>query len=515
MKLVTADQMREMDRQAIENYGVIGRVLMENAGRGAAQLLHQRYFSLYPGPLLILCGKGNNGGDGYVMARHLQLWGWQVQVLVLAARSALTGDAAANLDILINSGHAVFFATDSGELDAVLKALPPFRCLVDGLFGNGMNAPARGHYLEAIRWMNRQSVPVAAIDMPSGIDATRGVVLGEAVQADCSFSFAYAKIGQVSSPACHWGGVLEIVDIGMPATLMAQVEDELALVEQEEARVLWPQRVADSHKGHCGHALIAAGSSGKGGAALMCAEACVAAGSGLTTLVTPSAVQAQLVGQIAEVMSESCGEQWGEGSEQVEKLIAESQGKSVLALGPGLGQGEGVRELVARLASACSGPLVIDADGLNALAGQCEILLSRSPATTVVTPHPGEMARLTGMTVEQIQADRVQVALDFSRRYQLVVLLKGARTVIAEPSGRVRINSSGNPGMASGGMGDVLTGVIAALVAQGLSLFDAATLGAYLHGRAADLCARAIGPAGYTARQVTRNLPRVIAELQP
>ncbi len=513
MKLVTAAQMREMDRCAIETYGVPAMVLMENAGRSAAEIIHTRYHTRshtqYSGtPLnraLIFSGRGNNGGDGYVITRHLQLRGWEVQVVVLARAEDLEGSAAANLKILQCAGVDIAFAPDSAELDLILPALPCRDILiVDAMFGNGLTSAIRGHYLKALHWINAAAAMVAAVDMPSGVDATSGEILGEAVKADCSISFACAKVGQVSAPACNVGGTLYVADIGMPKMLRDSVADTLLFIDGAEAQRLLPPRRFDAHKGDCGHSLIVAGTPGAGGAAQMAAEACVRSGSGLVTLVTHVAVQQSIAGHIPEVMTRGASDA-GWSVEILPELERLWQERNVVAVGPGLGLGEGCTSMVRELVLRCPLTLVLDADGLNAVAGAPEIFKQR-PGATVVTPHPGEMARLCGCSVAQVQAERIRTAQEFAALCGVIVVLKGARTVVADPYGAVRINSSGNPGMASGGMGDVLTGVITAFIAQGLAPLDAATLGVYLHGSAADLCAEQYGSAGYTATGVAKML---------
>ncbi len=527
MKLLTAQQMRELDRCAIEDYAVPGVALMENAGCAAAQIIADRYAHLPEKTILIVAGKGNNGGDGYVIARHLENKGWQAHVLVLASRQDIHGDAAVNLTILENvlkKSHppnhlpasqvsTIHYAPTSAEIDAALQQLPTVAVVADAIFGNGLNTAVRGHYLHAIEQINNLTAPVVAIDLPSGIDATTGAVFGCAVRADCSISFACAKLGQVSYPASDYCGELYVVDIGIPRAVQETISDNYVLVEAKQAQQLLPLRPSAGHKGTFGHVLVVAGCAGKSGAAQMCASACLRSGCGLTTLATVAEVQAQVAGSVPEIMTEVLAQQDGclavAAYSDVHELL---QDKTVLALGPGLGQSAGVTELVARLIVDCHLPLVLDADGLNALQGKTEMLAQRTGAT-VVTPHPGEMARLTGLSVAQIQDDRCGIAAKFASLWQSVVVLKGARTVIAAPDGRVWINNTGNSGMGSGGMGDILTGVVAGLLAGGLASglepFSAAALGVYLHGAAGDNCQKLFGGAGYLASDLLPQLPVV------
>lgn len=509
MKLFTTEQMRELDRCAIEDYAVPAMVLMENAGRAAAEVIDCRYRSRCPGPLLVVAGRGNNGGDGFVAARHLQASGWQVHVLVLAERSMIRGEAAVNLEVLEKSRCAITFAANDAEVTQFLDGLPTLRLVVDAIFGNGLSTPLQGHYLYAVRCLNAMQLPIAAIDMPSGVDASSGQILGDAIMADCSITFAFPKLGQVSYPAQARGGELFVAKIGMPACLMNTVETPYALVDEEQARLLLPVRPADGHKGTFGHVLVIGGSTGKSGAARLCATASLRSGCGLVTLATPLTVQQQLAAALCEVMSVPLAEvDGGLALGSLDDITALWEGKAVVALGPGLGQHPQTRQLTQKIASACPLPLVLDADALNALV-EVLPLLHRGTQQIVITPHPGEMSRLTGLSIETIQQDRCRIAGRFAEQWQVVVVLKGARTVIAAPDGRIWLNSSGNSGMGSAGMGDVLTGVIAAWLAQGLDPFSAAVLGVYLHGKAADRCAVVDGSAGYLATDVLRQLPAV------
>ncbi len=506
MKLYTAEQMRDLDRQAIDILGIPGVALMENAGRGAADLLRERFEPLRPGPVLVLAGKGNNGGDGYVMARHLANHAWNVVTVVLADREAVSGDAAINLEVLVRSGGQIHFCPDATSLSDTLATQKP-RLLVDALFGTGLSSQVAGHYAQAIDWVNESGLPVFSVDIPSGVDATTGKMLGRAVKAQVTATFAGAKLGQVLYPACDHVGELLVLDIGIPEAVVPK-DTGAVLAEAAEVVSLFPARPSTGHKGTFGHLLIVAGSSGKSGAAAMAAEGGLRAGSGLVTVGCPTSVHSVLETKLTEAMTAALPEMDGalslQAMEDLERLLEQKQ---ALAIGPGLGLGEEVSALVRRVVRSCSVSVVVDADGLNALAGNLEVLLDRPRGTAVLTPHPGEMARLLGTSVKAIEEDRIGVARDFALRYGVVLLLKGARTLVATPEGRLFVNSSGNPGLASGGMGDVLTGLIGGLLAQGLNPADAAVLGAYWHGRAADDLCAGQGNAGMIATDVLRQLP--------
>lgn len=514
MKVLSAEQMRELDRETIEEIGIPGAVLMENAGRGAAESIVARFADLFPGPVLVLAGKGNNGGDGYVIARCLQQRGWRVQTVVLCEHAAVAGDARRNLDILLKLGGEVVFAPDEGRLAAALAKREASRLLVDALFGTGLGSAVRGHYAFAVNWLNRHPAPVAAVDIPSGLDAGNGQVLGCCVEADLTLTFAQPKIGQVVFPGAGYVGELKTVDIGIPAGLLEKVAPAQIWVDAAEARRMLPSRPTDGHKGTFGHLLVIGGSTGKSGAAALSADGAVRAGAGLVTVGCPVGIHPVLEVKLTEPMTVPLTEVDGGLSLQAMAAIAALwEGKQALALGPGLGRGEETLALVRCLVRSCSRPMVIDADGLNALAEHCEILAERAPGSTVLTPHPGEMSRLAGVAIDEIQRDRVGFSRAFAHRHQVVLVLKGARTLTAAPDGRVFINSTGNPGMAAGGMGDVLTGLIGGLLGQGMAPAEAAALGVYLHGRAADRVASRQGCAGLTASEVLREIPAARLEL--
>ncbi|MBW2688741.1 MAG: NAD(P)H-hydrate dehydratase [Deltaproteobacteria bacterium] len=508
MKALTAAQMREVDRRTIDEIGIPGVVLMENAGRGVAEEIIQRFSPTCAPSALILAGKGNNGGDGYVIARHLMNKGWDVKTLVLAEREAIKGDAAVNLFALEKCGGQIDFVSDNDTLKTSFAAVNKIAVLVDALFGTGLTKPAQGLYLQAIEWLNRQTSPVVAVDISSGVDASTGQVLGTAVNADLTVSFAFAKIGQVSYPGAGLAGELVVVDIGVPEQIAGQTSADCLLTDAAEGKSLLPVRSQDGHKGTFGHLLVVAGSTGKGGAAVMAAESGLRGGAGLVTLACPQSAQPILASQLTEVMTVPLVDFKGELSLQaLDALQALTGGKQALAIGPGLGLGEEVGGLIRRLVQDSDLPMVIDADGLTALCGHMHILERQAERQLVLTPHPGEMARLTGLSIAEVQADRFTVARDFAVRHRVVLILKGARTLIASPAGRVHVNSSGHAGLASGGMGDVLTGLVGSLLAQGLAAPEAATLGVYLHGLAADRLLPTFGDAGLLATDVMYELP--------
>jgi len=512
MNLLTAAQMRELDQIAIADWNVPGVVLMENAGKATVDQIEDYYDDLCPGPVLILAGKGNNGGDGYVIARHLLNRGWEVMTIVLAAADAVSGDARVNLDILLKSEAEVYFVTEEEHLDALLQE-GESAVVVDALFGTGLSSNVSGLYAKAVNWLNSSAAEVVAVDIPSGIDATTGQVLGVAVAADLTVTFAAAKVGQVVYPAAEYVGDLVVADIGIPRQLSDQLTVDHLFIDYAAAQVLLPVRPASGHKGTFGHLLLVAGSTGKSGAATLAAEGGLRSGAGLVTLAGPAHLNPIFEVKLTEVMTVPLPEIDGMVSQQaIADIELLWRDKSALAIGPGLGIGEEIGGFVRRLIRDCPLPLVIDADGLNALAGHLDVLRERTEPT-VLTPHPGEMSRLLGCSVAEIETDRVSVARAFAREYGVVLVLKGARTVVAEPEGVVFVNGSGNPALASGGTGDVLTGLIGGLIGQQTTAVAAALLGVYLHGRAADRLFESQGQAGILASDLLAELPAAREEL--
>ena len=511
MKVVSGSVMQQLDRQAIDQWGVPGLTLMENAGRGCATLIHDRYGFGERRRAVVVAGKGNNGGDGFVIARYLREWGWEVTVFLLARRSEVGGDAAANLHRL--DAGMVVECPGPGELAGLGATLREATVLIDALLGTGLANPVLGAYAEAIELLNDASRPVVAVDIPSGIDAGSGRVLGAAVRADLTVTFALAKLGQVLYPGAGYTGHVEVIAIGIPEPVLAAAPG-CTFLDVRAVRPLLRRRERTAHKGSYGHCLILAGSPGKTGAAAMAANSAVRAGAGLVTLAVPELLNPILEVKTTEAMTLPLPD-GGAGylGEAAAAAVQESlAGKSAVAIGPGIGRQPATVRLVRRLVAEIGMPLVVDADGLNALAEELDVLLNR-PAPTILTPHPGEMARLAGTPVASIEADRIAAAREFAARYRVHLVLKGARTIIATPDGEVAINGSGNPGMASGGMGDVLTGVLAALLAQGYDPFSACRLGVFLHGLAADLVAEEQGEIGIAATDVQERLPHAFRTL--
>ncbi|MBI9076734.1 MAG: NAD(P)H-hydrate dehydratase [Desulfatibacillum sp.] len=509
MYLVTAEEMREMDRRTIEEFGIPGRVLMENAGRGATDILCSHVQDIRKKRVAVVCGKGNNGGDGFVIARCLADRGVHVVVFLLAQARELQGDAKANLDLIRKMGLPL---VEIADLDTFLEkrtSMQIYDVWVDAILGTGLSSPVTGLYGDVIQYINYTTGFVFAVDIASGLFADTGQC-GMCIKADATAAFGFAKVGQAVMPGAGLTGELHVVDIGIPKSVAKNVGAKHRLVSP---RLLGPALIRPDHihKGDLGHLLVVAGSPGKTGAAAMAAMSAMRAGTGLVTLAGPKTLCPIFEGQVIEAMTAPLAEtQDGSVAENaldaIYKLLA---GKTALAIGPGLGTHDETGKVVEALILGCPVPLIADADALNLIAEDPNILKkARSPI--VLTPHPGEMARLAKTSTGEIQQDRMGWARKFAMEFKVHLVLKGARTIVAHPDGMVCINPTGNPGMASGGMGDVLTGLIGGFLSQGLGPERSARLGVYVHGAAADLLAKNVAPVGYLATDVMNSVPRAL-----
>lgn len=514
MYLVTAKEMQQMDHNTIESFGVPGRVLMENAARGATRFFLERFPDMVRKRIGVMAGRGNNGGDGFVMARYLFQQGARVSVYLLSETGKVKGDAAANLALLDKLGVPVVELPDEDAFAARKTELAHQDLWIDAILGTGLNSEVKGRFKTVIDYLNDSGKPIFAVDIPSGLHSDTGQPLGVCVRAAATATFALPKIGHIVYPGAEFTGDLRVIDIGIPPDVAEKVGPRQAIVTPGQIRLDLGNRLPEAHKGTTGHLLVLAGSPGKSGAAAMTAMSALRAGAGLVTLCVPKSLNAIMEGHVLEAMTHPLPET-GAGilDETVFKTIYDLfAGKQCVAIGPGLGTAAQTGSLARRLIAERRTTMVIDADGLNHLAGHTDILNSAQPPL-VLTPHPGEMARLTHLSTSDIQKDRVGVARQFAVEWKAYVVLKGARTVIAYPNGLVDVNPTGNPGMASGGMGDVLTGVIAGLIAQGRPPESAARAGVYLHGAAADRLVRKMGPFGYLASDVMAALPKEIRRL--
>lgn len=507
--LVTAEEMREIDRLTIETFGVPGFALMERAARGAFDVVQEQLGPVRGQQMVVVAGRGNNGGDGLVLSAFARESGADVHVCLIPQPEQLRGDARRAWERAMQAGVPI---TDRVTAKQVESYVAKADIVVDALFGTGLNAPLSGEYQAIVNNINASGRPVVALDIPSGLDANRGIPLGVAVKATLTATFGFPKLGQAIYPGVDYVGTLRVVDIGLRPEAVRQVMPRSYLAERQDFFGLLSPRRPDCHKGHFGHVVVIGGSKGRTGAALLASEACVRSGAGLTTLAGPASLNAILAGYRPEVMTRALPDRDGALVFDPNALRDIVAGKTVMVAGPGMGTDADAFEIVKFLLTEVGLPAVYDADALTCIARQPELLL-RARITPVLTPHPGEMARLVGGRTSDVQNDRPGVARSFAREFRSVVVLKGARTLIAAPDGSLWVNPTGNPGMASGGMGDVLAGVVGALLGQGLDPVDAARLGVYVHGAAGDALARAFAPFGYLASEVGREVARVLGEL--
>ncbi len=517
MDILTGGQMRRVDRHAIEELGIPGLDLMEAAGAGVATALREDFPDLADRPLLVLCGKGNNGGDGLVAARVLKEQGFAPQVLLFAEPGDLKGDAAASYRAARERDVSILSLTDTDVLSD-LEALQDKRTiLLDCLLGTGIRGGVRGLLAKVVERINRSKAEVVAVDLPSGLDADSLAVTGEPVKADRTYTLCRPKLPLASDPAASFAGAWRVIPIGIPRRSVQSVHPKFQWLTDSVASYL-PARHPGAHKGTFGHLLAVTGSRGKGGASVLLGRAALRTGTGLCTLAVPASLRPEVAVQQPELMTEPLPEDAGGrlNREAVGAVLSLAQRKQALAVGPGLGAGGELTGMILDLAGSCLLPLVLDADGLNALSRSrkgAEELKDRK-ATTILTPHPKEAARLLQEEVPTILADRLAAARELSDRSGSIVVLKGKNTIMAEPSGRTAFNSTGNPGMATAGTGDALTGMIGGFLACGLDSWPAAVLGVYVHGAAGDIAAEKVGGDGMIASDLIQAIPRAIRNLR-
>jgi NAD(P)H-hydrate epimerase len=514
MILVTANEMQAMDRQAIEDFGIPGMVLMENAGRGATRFLLQQFPDIENKKVAVIAGRGNNGGDGFVIARYLKQKGIRVQVYLLAVRDRVQGDALANLKLLKALEVPVVEIPDEASFSKIKSEMHGLDLWIDAILGTGLKSDVKGYFKTIIDYINKLNKPVFAVDVPSGLNSDTGQPCGTCICAAATATFAFAKTGHMVYPGADYIGNLKIVDIGIPPHIAAAVGPRHFLSTAQLIRSHLIPRPADAHKGSTGHLLVIAGSIGKTGAAALTSMSALRTGAGLVTLGVAESLNAALEGRMLEAMTAPLPESGSGvlGESAFNAIQQELPGKRCLALGPGLGQAAETKKLICKIIRQSEIPVVVDADGLNNLAGELKHF-KKASAPIILTPHPGEMARLLDTRVSKVQQNRIKCAREFSVQYNVHVVLKGARTIIAHPDGRVFINPTGNAGMASGGMGDVLTGVIAGLIVQGLTPEAACHAGVYLHGAAADSLVEDMGPYGFLAGDVMKTIPGEIKKI--
>ena len=516
-RLVTAVQMQELDHRATAGHGIPGLTLMENAGRGVVESMEKHLGSLAGTRPLVVCGKGNNGGDGFVVTRLLLAKKAKPDCVLLGRAADVTGDALTNYQRLADSGFAVREVSSRADMEPLFQNR---KVIVDAIFGTGLTRAPSGLTAEAIKLTNSSGAYVVAIDLPSGLHSDTGATYDPCVLADLTVTMALPKLGLWLYPGRGLAGAIEVVDIGMPSPevlspkskVQSPEPDQTWLLDAEHIRAILPRRRPDGNKGSFGRALLIAGSRGFSGAAILAGRAAVRSGCGIVHLAVPEGIVAVVALAVVEAVKSALAqtEDAALSPAALESLLDMSAEAQSVAIGPGIGTDRRTQELELDFLAEVEKPTVIDADGINNLKGHIS-LLSRAKAQLVLTPHPGEFARLTGLKPADINADRVGASRKFATDRKVVLVLKGASTVIANPDGRVFINPTGNSGLATGGTGDVLTGLIAGLMAQGMPPLDAACAGVFLHGLAADIAVQSLTEYCLAAGDLPDFLPQAFA----
>lgn len=514
MKLLRADEMKEIDRRASSEYLIPSIVLMENAGLRTTEKIVELLGGVCGREIIILVGRGNNGGDGLVIARHLLNAGAQVDVFMCANASQLSGDARINYEIFTKMSGSIYPLQQEADLQRFIMSLIKTDMVVDAVYGIGFRGSLGEFEAQLAKLVNQSKSLVLAVDIPSGLEADTGRVNGEVFKADHTVTFALPKLGMILGKGREYVGQLTVANISIPKALLEDERLKLQMITEEMIKTHFKPRVLETHKGSYGHALIIGGSSGMSGAAVMTSWAALRCGAGLVTLAMPEKIMAaaQLV---PEVMSRGLpstpeGAISSEACPMIENLLGTA---AACAIGPGLSRYKDGNEIVRTVLEKAGIPVLIDADGLNALQADIGILKDRQ-VPVVITPHPGEMSRLTNLSVAEIQHERIETSRYYAREWGVTIVLKGNNTIIAHPSGQVYVNTTGNPGMATAGSGDVLSGIITGLIAQGLKPTDAAVAGVFLHGQAGDTAAIHLGQRALTATDLIHNMGRVINELE-
>lgn len=506
MKIATREQVRKIDRSTIEDYKIPGLVLMENAGRSVTELITKNYPNVHN--IAIFCGTGNNGGDGFVIARHLISKGFNTTTFICGDEQKYRGDALLNYKSLKNIGTKIL----------ILKEKPPhnLECdlIVDSIFGTGLDREVEGFYKHIIEFLNSCSAPILSVDIPSGLDANSGRLLGCCIKANTTVTFALPKIGTVIYPGVEYCGDLYVSNITTPGNLEDSIN--LELITAYDIRPLIHTRNKDTHKGTYGHLFILSGSPGKSGAATLSAIGAQRIGTGLVTVGVPESLNPVIEEKLTEAMTEPLPETKNGllGLSSLKKALAVlSDKKTALAIGPGISTSKQTESFLLKLLSKCNMPVVIDADAITLISKNLN-LLKNLKIPVILTPHPGEMARLIGKTNKEVQEERINISRDFSKKFGVYLVLKGARTIISTPSGKIFINPTGNPGMASGGMGDVLTGIIGGLLSQGYNAENSCKIGVFVHGLAGDIAFEEISDSGYLATEVAEYITKAIKNIK-
>ena len=515
MKVLTSAQMKNIDKTAIEDIGIAGPILMENAGLQILEEIRTRFPDINKEKVVIIAGKGNNGGDGLVVARHLFNQGCDPCVLLLASKREVRGDAALNLRIAEKIGVKINEAPSIKEWKTQKKNISQSTLLLDAIFGTGLAKPAHGIYATVINDINKSKAYKIAVDIPSGLSSDTFQIIGPCVKADLTVTLAAPKIAHIFPPAEAYVGELVVADISVPPFLFDDDKLKVELVERQTFLPYFKKRRKGTHKGTYGHLFILSGSLGKTGAAIMAAKAALKMGAGLVTVGTPESCLPIVARSMVELMTEPLPETSEKtlSFEALKKITTLVKAKDALMVGPGISTHPSTSELVLSLIPKLSLPVVFDADALNIFASKPGILKSL-PRHAILTPHPGEFARLLNLSTQDVVERKLELAPQFAEKYGVYLVLKGYRTITATPEGKVFINSTGNPGMATAGSGDVLSGMIASMIMQEKNILEAILAAVYVHGLSGDIGAERLGEKTLTAGSIITYLPSAIKNMQ-
>jgi NAD(P)H-hydrate epimerase len=516
-RVVTAEEMKWCDKITIDTYGISGLSLMENAGRCVVEVIREEFSSLEYKNVLIVCGKGNNGGDGFVIARLLSNFCARIDILLMAAPSELKGDAKTNFNIICklakkSSGQIIIQQFSKQSLDK----LPKPDIIIDAIFGTGFIGSVHKPFSTVIEWINRQHSKIVSVDIPSGINGSTGVVENLAVHADITVTFGCLKSGLLCNQGRELVGSLRVMDIGIPHLITDDKRLQSYLVEQLDVRRILPKRSIHAHKYSVGKVFVLAGSKGLTGAAALCCTSAMRVGAGAVILGTPESVYPILARKLTEVMTfplpaTSDGTLSLTAFDEIREKL---NWADVIVIGPGLSQNPETQQLILKILLEYRGKILIDADGLNAIAVHGIAKLRSMRGQFILTPHVGEFSRFTGISPIEVEHRRIECARELAKKIGVTIVLKGVPTVTAIDNGDVFLNSTGNPGMATAGSGDVLSGIIAGLWAQGLSTAEAAWAGVYLHGLSGDIVAGKIGERSLMANDIIDFLPSAFQNVE-
>ena len=509
MKACYAEQMRAVDRAAYEKGGIPGIVLMENAAIACVNELKKDFCDIHKKRAAIFCGKGNNGGDGFAIARHLTLLGTNVTVYLVCGNE-VKGDAAVNFNIIKKMGVSIEVISDTDNLNYIIRS---YDIIIDAIYGTGIHGSVTGISYDVIQEINENSAYTLSVDVPSGINSDTGEMCGICIKADKTVTFAAYKVGMLLFPAADYTGEVIVADISIPPYIIEEQNIGINVTDEALVRECFPVRKRNTQKGDYGKVLVIAGSAGLSGAAYLSAQTAVMAGSGLVTLALPDCINTAMEAKTTEVMTLPLDSEDGHiSAESAETIISALEKADAVLIGPGIGRSRDAEIILETVLKHSSVPVIIDADGINAASKNMSIIASSS-CPLIFTPHTVEMSRLTGLTCEYIEANRLLVSKEFAEEYGACVLLKGSHTVVTGADGSQYINITGNPGLATGGSGDVLAGLLASIAARGINETAAAAAAAYIHGMAGDFAAEKFGIESVCASNVMKNIPFVLKKI--